>query len=273
MHFPLFAGFEPAKLHWNNHDILVSTRHTPETDMALNYIRARDQGATGFRDALPERFNAPERIRCAREAVGPEPIIVWDLMHFDHQVNPVGHARHVAHLLGPNDRLITVNEPSMEIMNGRPKHEMLDLSIQMTESILEINPDQKFWTCDPTHQVHEDVFWSHDHLIDRFGDSIEVVGINHHACEAHDDIADIVNSFIHRYSNTKVAITETSWHDGHQQAMQRFNHIGCRRGWWAHLGEVLRSVDGPLEAVCWAPWIDMAFEPGQSWPNGWPGIR
>lgn len=78
MRAPLFAGFEGAWLHWNGHCTVTQTRHTPEADMTAHYRAALDQGAAGFRDVLPERFDVAAQGCCAEGSTKRGYLLVAD---------------------------------------------------------------------------------------------------------------------------------------------------------------------------------------------------
>jgi hypothetical protein len=267
---PLFAGFEGARLHWNGHCTLSATRHLPGMGMARHYAEAIAHGAQGFRDTLPERFDPLERWTCAR-AEAPNALIVWSAVHFDQPCDPVGHAQRVARILGPRDRLIAVNEPSIgPDLSGFTREDATMRAAAMMGAALAINPALRFWTCDPAHSCHDDVWWATDRLVRLFGPAIEVIGCNYHACWSEAPLRDVLRCAADRYPDHRIALTECSWHEGHGEAEARHPHVRSRREWWQHVQEEIASSGVPLVAATWLPWLDMAWEPGQVWPNGWP---
>lgn len=268
----LFAGFEGARLHWNGHCTLEQTEHTPETCMAHNYMQAIKHGAEGFRDTLPERYNATQRYYEARFTV-PCKLIVWSLVHFDQPQDPLGHARNVARIMGPDDRLIAFNEPSVGWdVSGYHPHEALTLASDMMRHALSVNPRLKFWTCDPMHHGHDDEYRATDALMIKYGKHIETVGINYHALHATAPLRDVLRKTAERYPMHQIAITETSWHEGHELAKRNFPHLHSRRDWWNHVQQEIRQSGVRLAAVTWLPWLNMSWElNGPTWPNGWPG--
>lgn len=267
---PLFAGFEGAHLHWSGVDTLVQTRHLPEQDMSRHYADAIAQGAQGFRDTLPERFDPLDRWQCAR-AEAPNALIVWSMVHFDQPQDPVGHAQQVARIMGPRDRVIAVNEPSVgQALSGYCRDDAAMRAAAMMGAALAVNPGLRFWTCDPAHACHDDVWRATDRLVRLFGDAVEVVGLNYHACWSEAPLRDVLRCAAGRYPDHRIALTESSWHDGHGEAEARHPHIRSRREWWDHVQSELDAAGVPLVAVTWMPWLDMAWEPGAVWPNGWP---
>ncbi len=269
---PLFAGFEGARLHWNGVDTLIQTRHVPGMGMARHYADAIAQGAQGFRDTLPERFDPLERWQCAR-AEAPNALIVWSAVHFDQPRDPIGHAQRLAGILGPRDRLIAVNEPSVGPgLSGQTREDATMQAAAMTGAALAINPDLRFWTCDPAHACHDDVWWATDRLVRLFGPAIEVIGLNYHACWSDAPLRDVLRCAADRYPDHRIALTECSWHDGLPAAEARHPGIRSRRDWWAHVQDEIDASGVPLVCATWAPWLSMAWEPGQAWPNGWPGL-
>lgn len=269
MRAPLFAGFEGAWLHWNGHCTVAHTRHTAETDMAAHYREALHQGATGFRDVLPERFDVAARRSAARRAA-PGAIICWSLTHWDQPRDPVRHAVAAVEGAGPLDRFIAVNEPSVgQAVSGWTADHALRMAIEMMDSAGSTNPYAQWWTCDPAHHCAPEVWRITDELVRAFGPAIEVVGCNYHAAHAGAPLRDVLRGASDRYPDQRIGLTETSWHDGHTGCEGRFPHIRSRAEWWDHvLGEIDAS-GVPLACATWMPWLDMAFEPGSVWPNGW----
>lgn len=266
---PLFAGFEGARLHWNGHCTLSATQHVPGMGMARHYADAIAKGAVGFRDTLPERFDPLERWTCAR-AEAPNALIVWSAVHFDQPQDPIGHAQRVARILGPRDRLICVNEPSVgPHVSGMTREDATMQAAAMMGAALAVNPDLRFWTSDPAHVLHENEWWATDRLVRLFGSAIEVIGVNHHALNSGAPLRDILRSAADRYPDHRIALTECSWHDGHAEAEARHPHVRSRREWWQHVQEEIAASGVPLMAATWLPWLDMAWEPGEAWPNGW----
>ena len=266
---PLFAGFEGARLHWNGHDTLIQTRHTPQQDMARHYARAIEQGATGFRDTLPERYSIEDRHACAR-AEAPNALIVWSAVHFDQPLDAVAHARAIAEVLGPRDRLIAVNEPSIGAgVAGVDQNDAVANAHRMMEAALAVNPELRFWTCDPTHNCSLNTWAATDQLVSAFAKEIEVVGCNYHAAWAGAPLRDILKCAADRYPDHMIALTETSWHEGLPSSAVKFPWVHNRRDWWSHIQEEVEYSGVPLACMTWAPWLNMSWEPGEPWPNGW----
>lgn len=267
---PLWAGFEGARLHWSGVDTLVQTQHIPGMGMARHYAEAIRQGAQGFRDTLPERFDPLERWHCAR-AEAPNALIVWSAQHFDQPRDPIGHAQRVARIMGPRDRVIAVNEPSVgPHISGYSRDDATMRAAAMMGAALAENPGLRFWTCDPAHACHDDVWCATDRLVRLFGTVIEVVGVNYHACWSEAPLRDVLRHAADRYPDHRIALTETSWHDCLPAAQDRHPGIRSRRDWWQHVMAEIDASGVPLVAATWAPWLSMAWEAGEVWPNGWP---
>lgn len=268
---PIYAGFEGARLHWNAHDTLIQTRHTPDLNMRGNYRHALERGATGFRDTLPERFNSRDRWQAARDVAGRR-LIVWSALHFDQPVDPIQHVRYLAGrvLTHESDRLIAFNEPSIgRDLTGYNRDQAMALALDMMQSALRENPSLRFWTCDPAHYNARETWQVTDELVSFFGpEEIEVVGINYHACWAVEPLRDILRAAAGRYPDRRIAITETSWHDGLPEAESRFPGIRSRQEWWAHVRREVEESGIEVACITWAPWLDMSWEPGDPWPNG-----
>lgn len=271
MNAPLFAGFEGAKLHWNGHDTLLSTGHTPEALMGAHYQEALAQGAVGFRDVMPERFDVTGRWLRARVSVPRGTPIVWSMIHFDQPCNPLKHAQSCARTAGPYDRFIAVCEPSVGYAVAKRSREQATLlSAAMMGAALATRGSVRFWTCDPVHSLNPDVWRATDFLVDLFDKAIEVVGINHHPMHGGAPIRDILRAAADRYPDHRIGLTETSWHDGHPVAESVFPTIRSRREWWDHVQNEIAASGVDLACVTWMPWKSMSWEPDQHWPNGWP---
>ena len=134
---------------------------------------------------------------------------------------------------------------------------------------LAVNPGLRFWTADPAHACHDDVWRATDRLVRLFGPAIEVVGLNYHACWSEDPLRDVLRCAADRYPDHRIALTESSWHEGLASAEMRHPGIANRREWWDHVMSEIDASGVPLVAATWAPWLDMAWEPGEVWPNGW----
>lgn len=267
---PLFAGFEGARLHWNGHDCLVQTNHIPGKGMARHYAAALAEGAQGFRDTLPERCDPLERWHCAR-AEAPEALIVWGAVHFDQPPDPIGHAQRLAAILGPHDKLLAVTEPAVGFdVSGYTCTEATALAAAIMGAALAVNPELRFWTCDPVHHCREELWVATDALMRLFGSAIEAVGVNYHGCHAGDPLRDVLRMAADRYPAHRIAITETSWHDGLPAAEARFPHIRSRSDWWQHVQAEIDASGVPIVCAVWEPWLDMSWDSGAPWPNGWP---
>lgn len=267
---PLFAGFEAAVPAWNRHCTLTATGHLPEARMAEHYRHALACGARGFRDCLPERFDPVARIETARAEVGDAPI-VWSLVHWDRPRDYVAHARRIARLMGPHDRLLAFVEPSVgPAVCGRTQLEATALAAAMMAAALDANPAVRWWTCDPMHGTGPHEYAATDALVALFGPVIEAIGVNYHAQHAACHLRGVLRATAARYPDHRIALAETSWHDGHHEAEARWPDIRSRAAWWRRVQVEIAASRVPLAAACWFPFVDMAFEAGARWPNGWP---
>lgn len=74
-----------------------------------------------------------------------------------------------------------------------------------------------------------------------------------------------------------VFIAETSWHEGHPDAIARFLGIGSRRDWWNHVKSESHASGVEVWGACWYPripcpsWDDPASE--ERWPAGWQEVE
>ena len=77
---PIWAGFECARFEqWNYQDLLIETRHTPETDMLIHYQQVQAHGVTTVRDGLPFHKDIVDRMSIVPDGMS----VWWDLVHFD----------------------------------------------------------------------------------------------------------------------------------------------------------------------------------------------
>lgn len=119
----VIAGFECGLVHGGRHDLLVTTRHTPEQRMRDHFDILRSHGVTTIRDGLVPGHHAVKRLKAARDA-GLKGI--WDLSHYHRNVDPVRCARIAASAAiavnGPERLwLCPVNEPSLyPMLAGMP---------------------------------------------------------------------------------------------------------------------------------------------------------
>jgi hypothetical protein len=264
IHAPLFAGFECARLHWNQVDLLEQTDHVEGRSLRRHYREALDLGVRGFRDGLPGRCNVPYRIQQARKETGPDIPIVWDIVHFDRDNDPLSHAREVVRHLGPQDRLIAVNEPSVgEGVSGRTVTEAVAVAAGVMTTTLMYRPEQRFWTCDPMHHLREEQYVATDALVALFPDAIEVVGINYYPHHTRTPLREIIQAVSRRY-NKPVAITETGLHAGHPH---NWINITTQRGWWEYVNQEIAESGCDVRACCWYPWLATNWDGGAPWPN------
>lgn len=264
---PLWAGFEPALIHWNGHCVLQATDHLPGRGLARHYADAIAAGAVGFRDALPARFDVHERYAAIRAAAGALPV-AFDMAHFDRPADPLGHARRVARQAGPHDLLCAVNEPSSEAMNAMGRDHAVALASAMMGAGLTVNPDARWLVCDPAHDTSGHTFAATNALVAAFGPHIDLIGLNSHGCCLAAPLRDVIRAAADRYPDHQIALTEHSWHDGHPDA--RVPGVSSRHDWLRYVDDEIAASGVPVAFACYAPWLDMAFEPGQVWPNGWP---
>lgn len=274
MNTPFFAGFESAKIHWNQFDTLISTQHTPTTNMAANLQRALTAGAVGIRDSLPWRFDPLERVTTAYAVLPPFTRVVWDLVHFDQIPGPelmCDRAERIAKMLPKSARMIAVNEPNVGVeVSGIDQEPAMQLARRMMDAVGRVGAKtpKPFWTCDPMHSLDESNWWATDRLIQTHRDVIEVVGVNYYPMHSRTPLRDILKKTADRYG-MPVALTETGWHDGHPRAEDHFPGIKSRPEWWDHVQSEIDASGVPLVCACWFPFLDMAWEPGFPWPNGW----
>lgn len=264
----LIAGFECGRLHWNGHDLLVSTDHLPQGAMAAHYDHARSEGAIGARDGLSWRHDIVARIRAVPEGFP----VIWDLVHFDRPPRPAQHAIACALALPPGAWAIAVNEPSVgSRVSGMTRARAVETAKLMMRTVATLPQRPRFATCDPFHHLHPAVFAATDALVAT--GMVELVGINYYPHHAVEPLHRVIRAVSDRYG-LPVMIAETGWHDGLPAAHRRFPHVHDRRGWLSHVHDEIDRSGVRVRGVCWYPWIDMPAwdDPAHGrWPCGWPG--
>ncbi|MDB5665059.1 MAG: hypothetical protein JWS11_1602 [Cypionkella sp.] len=260
---PLFrseviAGFECGLVHHGRHDLLETTRHTPQQRMYDHLRIAYDHGMKTVRDGLVPGHNAVERLRTA-QAAGVQGI--WDLSHYHHNADPVRCARIVAEaalsILGAERLwLCPVNEPSLyPLIAGMPQNEAVNLAITMARVARDHHPNIGILTNDPITGVGERQFAATDAIVSAV--SVDVIGVNYYPHTARTILSKVLLKTWRRYKKP-IMVAETSWHEGHPVHHRR--HPGFHKGSW--LREVLGQVEiarlhgAQIAGVCWYPIID-----------------
>lgn len=265
---PVLAGFECGRLHWNGHDLLHSTNHLPQGDMAHHYRVARDEGMAGARDGLSWRHDIDARVGAVPEGLP----VIWDFVHFDAPPSPVRHAIACCRALPPGAWAIAVNEPSIgRCVSGMTPRRATDMALRMMATAACLPDRPRFATCDPFHHLHPSVFAATDRLV--AGGHVDMVGINYYPHHAVEPLHRVLRAVAERY-RLPVMITETGWHDGLRAAHRRFPQVRGRWDWLAHVQAEIARSGVPVAGVCWYPWLDMPAwdDPHRGrWPCGWPG--
>jgi hypothetical protein len=247
----------------------VETRHTPTTDMAAHYRRAKVLGIRTARDGLPWRHEPSARIA----AVPADIRVIWDLCHFDPPPHREAHAMRCASAMHGPAHVVAVNEPSLwPLLCRRSRREAIGAGKRMM-SAFGLMADARFYTCDPFHRLNEEVFAATDALVATGW--ISVVGVNYYPHDATVPLVDVLRTAWARYG-LPIAIMETSWHVGHPKARRRFPFIGDSQvAWLAHVQAEVAASGAPVEGICWYPFLDQPVwgKPGtrRRWPCGWGG--
>ncbi len=265
----LAAGFECGHLGWCDQDLLIDSRHTPETDMVAHYRAALDMGVTVMRDGLPWRHDPAARIAAAP----PGARVIWDLSHFDPPPEPVFHAGNCARALPDAPHVLAVNEPSIwPMLCGRSREDAVQVARDMMTVVAALRPATRFYTCDPMHAVDDATFDATDALVDT--GRIGCVGVNYYPHCSRTPLADILDAVSTRYG-LPVALTETGWHEGHENN-RHYPDIANRWNWLAHVHAEIARSGVQVEFACWYPWLPQPAwgQPGTSeiWPCYYPGI-
>lgn len=254
----IIAGFECGLVRRGAHDLLVTTRHTPEDRMLQHLHIARDHGLATMRDGLVPGHNALDRLKTAQEA-GMQGI--WDLSHYHRNADPVRCARIVAEaaLAVTGDArlwLCPVNEPSLyPALAGMSRHEAVDLAITMARAARDHHPDVGILTNDPITGVGERQFHATDAIVAAV--HVDVIGVNYYPHTARTTLSKVLVKTWRRYSKP-IMVSETSWHDGHPVHHRRYPHFDKGR-WLRHvLDEVAlaRARGVNIVGVCWYPFVD-----------------
>ena len=246
----MMAGFECAHLPWNGHDLLVSTRHTPEADMARHYELAAEHGCLAARDGLPWRHDPGRRISTARRAV------VWDLAHYDVPPDPYAHGAACARAVDP-DRpfwICPVNEPMLyPRMSGVSVPDALALAGALLRGAEDHHGDVRVLTTDPIVGAAGEY-----RCVDVLAERADIIGCNLYPHTLQAPIHAVLLETWRRHGKP-VIISETSWHCGHEEQARRFPEIRGKGDWLRHVrAEVLlaRRAGADVRAICWYPMID-----------------
>jgi len=245
-------------VHGGRHDLLVTTRHTPDARLADHYRIAGEHGMTTVRDGLVPGHHAVERVTAARKA-GIQAI--WDLSHYHRNQDPIRCARIAAeaalYVNGPEKLwLCPVNEPSLyPVLAGMPRREAIDMAITMAKASRDHHPDVGILTNDPLTGIGERQFEATDAIISAV--DVDVIGVNYYPHTARTSLAKVLQTTWRRYRKPMM-VSETSWHDGHPVHHRR--HPGLHKGGWLrHVldqVEVARFHGAVVVGVCWYPIVD-----------------
>lgn len=270
----LQAGFECGHLPFGVGDLLQATGHVPGGRMAANYAAVAELGIHTVRDGLPWRHSAYNRVQAAQEA-GLQ--VLWDLCHFDPPPEPVRHAVHVAaslaHVTPPHEPVwvCPMNEPAICSMFN-PAFSPTELAVtglEMLEIVRGALPDVRCLTTDPIVGAGEAEYAATDLMVST--GHVAVVGVNYYPHTAVKPLRDVLVATWKRYG-LPVLLSETSWHNGHQDHQGRFfNHD--KAAWLHHVSaEIGRAqmAGATVVGCCWYPATDTPAWGGEPaiWDNG-----
>lgn len=258
---PLYAGFESIRMPWSGRDILVESRHMPNTDMQLHYDQLPPE-VYGVRDTLSWRHSIADRVAIAQRSRRK---MLWDFVHFDMPDDPEMHALACSISLPENSWAIAVNEPTIHAeFNGIDgSASTVATAIRMMESTVGIN----YACCDALCTLDPVRWWATDRLVE--SGYIKLVGLNFypHSMEACPEL--LIREAKKRYPGVRLAVTETGWHVGHPDLPP----VDFRRQWIDCIRRICEN-EGDIEFICWYPWLDGPDwnDPSKPhWVNGWPG--
>lgn len=254
----IIAGFECGLVHGGRHDLLVTTKHTPDQRMRDHLDIVRSHGVTTVRDGLVPGHHAIERLTAARDAgvMG-----IWDLSHYHRNVDPVRCARIAASAavaVNGTERLwlCPVNEPSLyPMLAGMPRNDAVDMAIIMARVARDHHPDIGILTNDPITGIGERQYEATDAIV--LAVDVDIVGVNYYPHTARTTLSKVLVKTWRRYGKP-IMVSETSWHDGHPVHHRRYP--GLNKGSW--LRHVLDEVDiarqrgAIIAGVCWYPIVD-----------------
>jgi hypothetical protein len=254
----LIAGFECGLVHRGQHDLLLTTQHTPDRLAVEHYRIVRNHGMKTVRDGLVPGHNAVDRLVAAQQA-GVE--VIWDLSHYHRNPDPVHCARAAAEaalVVNGHQKLwlCPVNEPSLyPMIASMPRDEAVDMAILMAKVARNHHPNVGILTNDPITGVGEAQFRSTDAIVSAI--PVDVIGINYYPHTARTSLAKVLITTWRRYRKP-IMVSETSWHDGHKVHHRRYPGMG-KGGWLRH---VLQQVDIAalhgvnIVGICWYPIVD-----------------
>lgn len=254
-----YAGFETARIHWNERCMAEYSGHTPNQRMRENYDLVRSLGFAGARDGLRFDQAVQDRVDCAPDDFP----VVWSLHHFgDHPDDPLRHARQCLQSIGQvRPLVIPVVEPGVgRHVSGAHPHESVDLAIRMMR---ELEGKARFLTGDPIHRLDEEELACTDALVST--GLVDVVGVHfyaHHACLP---LSEVIQAVKRRYG-LPVVVGETGYHDGHPGNEGRPHGCRDRREWIQYVEREAADV----EWACWMPVIPINWDGGEPWPSSWP---
>ena len=251
----VLAGFECGRLGWNEHDLLITTRHLPSDRMERHYGIARAHGLTQARDGLPWRHDPGPRLRAAKSG-GMN--VIWDLNHFDPPEDAVAHARRAAEAADRSEPfwICPVNEPALyPRLCGMPHRDAVQLAITIARVAKDHHPDVRILSTDPITGIGDRQFAATDALV--AAGLVDVVGVNYYPHTARTSLRKVLGKASRRYG-LPIMVAETSWHDGHPRHHNW--HPGWNKGCWLRhmLDEIAAAEErgAVVTGLCWYPLVD-----------------
>lgn len=254
----MIAGFECGLVQGGRHDLLLSTRHTPQKRMLQHFEIVRAHGMVTVRDGLVPGHHMVDRLAAA-QAAGVQGI--WDMSHYHRNGDPPVYARRVAEAasaVSGKERLwlCPVNEPSLyPRLAGMPRQEAVDMAITMARVVRDHHPDVGILTSDPITGVGDRQFEATDAIVSAV--HVDVIGINYYPHTARTVLSKVLVKTWKRYRKP-ILVSETSWHDGHP--VHHLRYPGLNKGSW--LRHVLDQIQTARQhgvnvvGVCWYPIVD-----------------
>lgn len=231
----IWAGFECGYLPWNGHDLLQSTRHTPQTKMREHYEILESHNVSFVRDGLVPGHSLIERLEAAKE-YGLN--VFWDCLHYHVIDDPFEWGKTIAYAqksVNGNKEfwVCPQNEPSIVplMRQGTSLEQAVWEGKEVLKGIRSILPDTKI--------LHVDIPGSQDWF------DCDLLGVNIYPHTVNERISDVLRRA--KEHGKRVVVSETSWHDGFHQGYAN------KGEWLKHVVDECNLVD--IYDICWYPII------------------
>jgi hypothetical protein len=261
------GGFECGLVHHGFHDLLHSTKHTPQAKMRAHYQALSAAGIRTARDGLPPLHLISDRLA---EAKLCDMQVIWDLSHYHRRdlgrnAGMVGLIANGYHSQDDDFWICPMNEPQFApAINGDSYGDLVKEGFLNAERVAK---NFKGAVKILTSNAVGDGFA----IDDPFSSIADVIGINVYPHLLRRPISDVLIETHQKYGKP-VMISETSWHDGFHEA----DEIGvCTKGgWFDHvLSEMSDAYRKGVQVagMCWYPIVDCPpwDNPiGERWSHG-----